>query len=173
MDATCGSARVPLVRDLDSRGLVRLFDTPIEMETQADAYAWPYYHNTLKGRYTVWSGGERVPHIRLAGRGETEAIAKRAAPPMPHVAEPFPHLEPGSWNKVLRLLRWTVTDEAWARIAATSRAALVTDAEGPLGTVLMAVRAEGLDPRFDDLLERCEPYGGVPAADQATAGSRR
>ncbi len=172
MDATCQSARVPLFHDLESRGLVRLFDTPIEMESQRNAYGWPYYHNTLNGPYAFWSGGRRVPHIRLASKSESAVLAGKANS-SPFVTEPFEHLEPGSWNKVLRLLRWTVSDEAWGRIAAASRAALATDTEGPLGPVIEAIRAEGLDPKLDDLLERCGPWGGVPSEDQATAGSRR
>src|SRR5690606_12091371 len=146
MDATCGSSRVPLVQDMEGRELVRLFDTPIGMERLQGAFAWPYYHNTYDADYAFWSDGRRVRNIRFASRpGEDDPTG------MGWVQEPFEHLVPGSWSKVMGMRWWRVSDETWDRLAAASREALRSDATGPLRTVLEELNEAGLALGFEEI----------------------
>src|SRR5690606_21059472 len=64
MDATCGSARFPLLQEPADRGMVRLYDAPIEMERLWYAYAWPWHNNTLVGDYVFRSQGRPVDRVR-------------------------------------------------------------------------------------------------------------
>ncbi|MGC9317492.1 MAG: hypothetical protein ACP5KN_05580 [Armatimonadota bacterium] len=63
MDATCGSAKLPLVREARDLRMARLFDMPIEMETIWFAYAWPYMQNDAVGPYTFAAEGRPIEDI--------------------------------------------------------------------------------------------------------------
>ena len=162
MDATCGSSRVPLVQDMDGRELVRLFDTPIGMERLAMAFAWPYFHNTYDASYAFWSRGRKVPTIHFGGgRGEHDPTG------MGWVQEPFPHLVPGSWSKVMGMRWWRVGDETWDRLATASREAIKTDATGPLRGVLEELKRAGLALGFEEIVTKAQHYGPLePAEDR-------
>jgi hypothetical protein len=92
MDATSGTGDLPLIQREDELGLVRLFDTPIVMEKMDTAYAWPYEHNDDRGPLMFTVDGTRSGQVRMANT---------AGNTLPWEQEPFPHLEPGSWNAAL------------------------------------------------------------------------
>ena len=156
MDATCGASRVPFVQNDDSRGLVRLFDTPIQMEEIRAAFAWPYYHNTLDAKYAFWSRGRKLNHIRFASLPSPDDPTG-----LGWVDEPFRHLVPGSWNMVMGLNWWRIDDETWSRCAAASRDAVMSDQTGPLAPVLENLAAAGVDPKLSQVIERAERYGSL------------
>ncbi len=120
MDATCGTGKLPLVQRGEDLGLVRLFDTPISMESQPAAYAWPYYHNDATGTYTFRARGVPCSTLRFAER-ETDLPG---APPG-SVSRPFGHLESGSWNRVLGGEPLDGPWLEWDALRAASRAAVV------------------------------------------------
>jgi transglutaminase-like putative cysteine protease len=91
MDATSGTGTLPLLQSKDELGLARLFDTPIRMEAIDWAYAWPYEHNDLEGKLPFYVDGQPSEQVKMADSDEG----------LPWVQDPFPHLEPGSWNTVL------------------------------------------------------------------------
>jgi len=122
MDATSGVGRLPLVVKRGDRGLVRLYDMPIEMEELPHAYAWPFQHNTVTGDYEFHVGDRAVPSVRFAARDEAEA--RREGRVSGHVAEPFPHLEPGSWHELVDVEDWSFRDTAWKRLVTASRRAV-------------------------------------------------
>jgi len=125
MDSTSGTGRLPFVRRAAHRGFVRLYDMPLEMETIEYAYAWPFQHNTITDEYKFHSGGEVIPTVRFAARDEAEA--RRNGRPSGHVLEPFPHLEPGSWNTVFAIEQWEIEEGLWGKLKAESHAATCTD----------------------------------------------
>ena len=92
MDATSGSGDLPLIQREEELGLVRLFDTPIGMEKQEMAYAWPYEHNDDEGPLVFKVDGVKDGQVRM---GNTSGATE------PWEMEPVPHLEPGSWSAVL------------------------------------------------------------------------
>src|SRR5262249_13319328 len=92
MDATSGTGDLPLIQREEELGLVRLFDTPMEMEQVPYAWAWPYEHNDVNGPLPILVDGGKSDQVRMASTaGDT----------LPWESQPFPHLEPGSWNAVL------------------------------------------------------------------------
>jgi len=125
MDATCGTGKLPLVQSAEDLGLVRLFDMPIGMEDQPMAYGWPYYQTGAQGSYTFGAAGAACPALRFVTR-ESEIEGAPAGT----VSQPFPHLESGSWNRVLggEPLAGAWTD--WSAIEAASRAAVISGAVG-------------------------------------------
>ncbi|MCI0629544.1 MAG: transglutaminase family protein, partial [Phycisphaerales bacterium] len=66
MDATSGVGTLPMIQDADDRGMVRLFDMPIEMEELSYAYAWPYQHNTMHDEYRFLHDGDPVTGLAFA-----------------------------------------------------------------------------------------------------------
>lgn len=112
MDSTCGIGKLPLIQNEKDVGLVRLFDMPIEMEKIWYAYAWPYHHNDLYGKYKFLSMEKENSHIHFA--------------PAKKVKEPFFHYEPGSWNKVLGTEPYEGTWESWNVLASESREAIIS-----------------------------------------------
>jgi hypothetical protein len=123
MDATSGTGNFPLVQQERDLTLVRVFDTPMKMEQIDYAYAWPYHHNDIDGKYRFLSGGEPVPQVHMQdsdGSGQ-----------LPFVQTPFPHLVPGSWSCLLGSER---LEKDWAdfdALVAASRAAAITTTIGP------------------------------------------
>ena len=160
MDATCSVGRLPLVRKNQHRGLVRLFDMPIEMETVETAYAWPYQHKTPRGRYVFLSEGRPAPTVRFAARDEAEA--HKAGRVAGWIYEPFIHLEPGSLNMVLDLCEWDLSDANWSDLAAASHDAVTAKETGVLSSVVEALGERLSKDRLEDLIERLEEYGTLP-----------
>jgi hypothetical protein len=160
MDATCGVGKLPLVQKIDDRGLVRLYDMPIEMEKIEYAYAWPYHHNTIDDRYQFFSEGEPIAQVRFAARDEAEAAQEgRVAG---RVSEPFPHLEPGSWNTVLVIEPWEIEYAEWTELAAASRTAVLAGEMGVFPAVrrLLATHAGGVWVR--SRLRQLREFGELP-----------
>lgn len=122
LDATSSAGRLPLVQDPDDLALVRVFDTPIEMEQQPIAYAWPYQNNDADGDYDFTSGGEPCPQVRMH-------VGVPGASPF--VSDPFPHLEPGSWSAVLGAVPTAEPWSDWDALVERSRAALLSPLTGP------------------------------------------
>ncbi len=91
MDATSGSGDLPLMQQAEELGLVRLFDTPMLMEKQEGAYAWPYEHNDDQGPLMFTVDGAKSGQVRMANTSGDPQWDQ----------EPVPHLEPGSWSTVL------------------------------------------------------------------------
>ena len=129
-DATCGNARLPFMQNLRHLGYVRLFDMPIEMEAIHYAYAWPYQHNDLHGRYEFRSHDRVCRAVRFGRRGKSGPSHIRAA-----VKERFPHLEPGSWNKVLGSVPNERGWQDWGGLVQVSRDAVASGATGEFGSV--------------------------------------
>jgi hypothetical protein len=157
MDATCGVGRLPLVQAKQHRGLVRLFDMPIEMESIENAYAWPYQHNTQHGKYMFLSGGRTLSTVRFAARDEAEA--RKAGRITGRVKDPFPHLEPGSWNTILDIWEWDPTDAQWAGLETASHDAVVAKEIGPLNAVTEALGDHLSEDRLKDLILHLEEFG--------------
>lgn len=125
MDATCGTGRLPLVQQAEDLGLVRLFDMPIEMERIWHAYAWPYHNTDAVGDYRFSAGGQACNAVRFAHKGAPgpDGVAGR-------VADPFPHLESGSWNRVLGSAPLAGAWESWDTLAEASKAAVLAGTVG-------------------------------------------
>lgn len=100
MDATSGTGNLPLIQEEGALSLVRLYDMPLEMEKLVWAYAWPWHNNDDDQEYTFWSEGQPVATVAFEARDEEE-IRKRGGGVSGYVAEPFMHLEPGSWSALL------------------------------------------------------------------------
>ncbi len=134
MDATCGTGKLPLVQTEHDLGRLRLFDMPIEMETTWYAYAWPYYHNDADGKYHFRSEGRVCDAVQFAHKGapDPDGVAGR-------VAEPFPHLESGSWNKVLGSQPFEGPWRSWDALAQASRAAVLEPTMGEFDAVTAKV----------------------------------
>lgn len=129
MDATCGTGKLPLVQTAEDLGLVRLFDMPIEMESLDYAYAWPYFHNAGDQQQQFVSAGKPV------GGGQRMDGQVRFAqrdPASPFVSEPFPHLEPGSWNTVLGSEPIDPAFSDWPAVRDASRGAVIAGKTGPI-----------------------------------------
>lgn len=133
MDATSGTGQLPLVHDEQSLALVRLYDTPMEMEKIWYAYAWPYHNNDAEGEYRFWNGDEPARGVRFASHDEAEAVAERRVAGW--VKEPFPHLEPGSWSAVLGS-EPADTWKDWSALVELARAAVREKAVGPFGPIV-------------------------------------
>lgn len=131
MDATSGSAKTPLVQHAQDLTLVRVFDTPIQMEKLEYAYAWPYQHNDLVGEYRFMSGGAAAAQMRMH---------IDASGALPFVQKPFPHLEPGSWSALLGSEAIAGAWADWAGLSAASRAGLIEGKCGALVDLLPAKR---------------------------------
>jgi hypothetical protein len=125
MDSTCGSGKLPLVQDERDLGLARLFDVPIEMEKIPHAYAWPYHHNDGVGDYHFLTGGRRAPNVRFAR-------ARR-------VAKPFPHFEPGSWNRILGSEPYAGRWLQWGELVQDSRKAIASRKTGEFSDLTSTV----------------------------------
>jgi hypothetical protein len=128
MDSTSGVGKLPLIQSEEDLGLVRLFDMPIQMEAIWYAYAWPYHHNEERDKYQFRSGGHVNDSIRFAHKG----------PPAPAdgtVAEPFPHLESGSWNRVLGSEPNEGAWQSWEALTQASRAAVMEGTVGEFRTL--------------------------------------
>lgn len=160
MDATCGVGRLPLVQENQHRALVRLFDMPIEMEAIEYAYAWPYQHNTLRDRYKFISNGRAVSTVRFAARDE--AKAHKAGRVSGWIREPFAHLEPGSWNTVLDLCEWELSDAQWSDLVTASHDAVKAKELGVLSSVVDALGERLSEDHLKDLILRLEEYGTLP-----------
>ena len=138
MDATSGTGKFPLVQEVGDLSLVRVFDTPIQMEKIPFAYAWPYQHNDIDGPYEFTSGGTPTAAVAM-DNGEPGAL--------PFVEKPFTHLEPGSWSG---LLGSEPLEGPWANFAdlvATSRATALTTTVGPFEQ--LSARLENAKPYLD------------------------
>lgn len=122
MDGTSGSARYPLVNDANSLSLIRLFDTPIDMEQQPIAFAWPYQNNDADGPYTFTANGQPTSKVTMDLDPDVAANT---------IAEPFPHLEPGSWSAVLGTEPFEGPWTDWAALVERSAAAGTSTAVGP------------------------------------------
>jgi len=133
MDATSGVGRLPLVEERRDRGLVRLYDMPIEMEEHRHAYAWPYQRETLAGPYEFRSDGRVVKTVRFAARDQ--AAAWREGRVAGRVREPFPHLEPGSWHRILSIEPWETDGQVWRDLCAASRRAVQDGRTGAFGDI--------------------------------------
>jgi hypothetical protein len=160
MDVTSGVGKLPLVQKPNDRGLIRLYDMPIEMEKIDYAYAWPYEHNTIDGRYLFYSGGEVVRTVRFAARDEAEA--RQEGRVSGRVSKPFPHLEPGSWNTVLVIEPWEVEDAEWAGLAAASREAILTDQTGIFPAVARLLATRAGRAWIQQQLRQLKQYGDLP-----------
>jgi len=160
MDATCGVGKLPLVQKINDRGLVRLYDMPIEMEKINYAYAWPYEHNTIDDRYRFYSEGKAIARVRFAARDEAEA--RREGRVSGRVSEPFAHLEPGSWNTVLVIEPWEIDDRAWAELTAASREAVLTDETGVFPTVRRLLATHVGRAWIQQQLRQLKQYGDLP-----------
>ncbi len=148
MDATCGSAKLPLVRTENDLGRLRLFDMPIEMERIEYAAWWPYYHNDADGKYQFRSEGRVCDAVQFAHKGapDPDGVAGR-------VAEPFPHLESGSWNKVLGSQPFEGPWRSWDALAQASRAAVLERTMGEFDAVTAKV------PSLASLITRARDFG--------------
>jgi len=160
MDATCGTGRLPLVERRAHRGLVRIFDMPIGMEHYRNAYSWPYHSSTPDGRYVFLSGGEPATRVRFLARDFREAAGEHRV--AGRVAEPFWHLEPGSWNSVLDFWEWRPSDDAWSRLADASRRAVSTRTRGVFEEVARALGDRFAGKRRAELLDGLAGYGPLP-----------
>jgi transglutaminase-like putative cysteine protease len=161
MDSTCSVGRVPLVKQREHRGLVRLYDMPIEMETQEGGYGWPYQHNTVESAdYRFRAKGEVVRTVRFAAHDLAEARReKRVAG---RVSEPFSHLEPGSWSKLLSIEPWELGDLRWTKLVETSRPIAKTTSTGVFGKVLERLGTRARRGWLEELLARARTYGALP-----------
>jgi hypothetical protein len=158
MDSTCGTGRLPLVEERVHRGLVRLYDMPIEMEKFPGSWGWPYQHSTIdKARYEFRSGGKVVPSVRFADWDEEQA--RREKRPSGRVEEPFPHLESGSWNTVLVVEKWKVAGRKWDALVAASRTAVQNGRIGEFQRVLRLLRRYGGESWFNERLRELEGFG--------------
>jgi hypothetical protein len=131
MDSTCGVGKLPLVQQQEDLGLVRLYDMPIAMEAQVAAYAWPYMHNDLQGPYQFRAAGRLCSTIRFAMVPPVQAGGTPG-----YVERPFPHLECGSWNRVLGGERLAGPWRPWDALAAASRAAVRKGTVGEFASVM-------------------------------------
>ncbi|MEA3401325.1 MAG: HEAT repeat domain-containing protein, partial [Armatimonadota bacterium] len=73
MDATCGSAKVPLIQEATDLSRARLFDMPIAMEEIWFAYGWPYRHNDAAGEYTFMAQGQALETVRFLSQGSGQS----------------------------------------------------------------------------------------------------
>lgn len=130
MDSTCGVGKLPLMQMEGDLGLVRLFDMPIEMECIRYAYAWPYYHNDEHGKYQFLSKGQVCTSVCFSHKGQPgpDGVAGR-------VAEPFPHLESGSWNRVLGSELNEGAWKSWDTLVKASRKAAMSGTMGEFPAV--------------------------------------
>ncbi len=119
MDTTSGNGRYPLVQEVRDLGYLRLYDLPMEMEYAQANFAWPYQHQNLHGRKSHLFS---LDGHALEGVKQVQADAPEGA--LPYVMEPFRHLEPGSWNKVLGGVPVAGAWTEWNRLVARSRAAV-------------------------------------------------
>lgn len=124
MDSTCGVGRLPFVQGPGDLGLARLFDMPMEMENGWANYAWPYYHNDTTGGYRFLAGGAVSKNIRFANR--SAAKEEQQGPAAGYTPNPYPHYEPGSWNRVLGGEAVEGPWQSWGAIEAASREAVVS-----------------------------------------------
>ena len=122
MDATSGTGNYPLMKEAADLGLVRIYDTPIQMEKIHYAYAWPFQHNDVTGEYRFRSDGKPCPQVRMFA-GDPSSL--------PWVMEPFPHLEPGSFNAVLGTEKLPGPWLQWPDLVAASRAGAQRTTLGP------------------------------------------
>jgi len=134
MDSTCGVGKLPLVQEEADLGLVRLYDMPIEMEAQWVAYAWPYQHNDLAGRYEFRAGGKPCAALHFAMAPVTQEGA-----PEGRVEKPFRHYECGSWNRVLGGEPLEGTWRSWDSLAEASRAEVLKGTVGGFPAVMALV----------------------------------
>jgi len=134
MDATCSVGKLPLVQTEEDLGLVRLFDMPIEMEAIWHAYGWPYHTSRADGAYKFRSEGRVCSAVRFAYKGEPGPDGVAGG-----VAEPFPHLESGSWNKVLGSQPFEGPWRSWEALAQASRAAVLERTMGEFDAVTAKV----------------------------------
>lgn len=125
MDSTCGAGKIPLVQERSDLGLVRLFDMPLEMETVAWNYAWPYYHNDSRGDYGFWSGGKKLSSIRFCHKPH-----RKDNPAPGYVENPFPHYESGNWSLVLGGESFEREWKSWNYLMAISRKAVMGGSQG-------------------------------------------
>lgn len=156
MDPTCGTGRMPLVEQRAHRGLVRLFDMPVEMERIANAYAWPYHSSTQEGAYVVLSDGQPAPGVRLVPRppGKASRAGSDAIPG----AGPLAYVDRGSWNLVLEF--WAPPSARdWERLAEASRKAVRAREEGVFDGVTEPLGEWFAEPRRTALLEWLREYG--------------
>ena len=160
MDATSGVGRLPLVGSRAHRGLVRLYDMPIEMEAIPYAYAWPFQHNTVEGRYAFTSKGRTVPSVRFETRDRAEA--RREGRVAGRVQEPFPHLEPGSWHHVLEIKSWRMEGHRWYWLAQASKVAVERGETGWLEGVQRALHRRVGKRWFEERMTQLEAYGDLP-----------
>ena len=72
--------------------------------------------------YTFRSGGRETTSVRFAARDAAEA--RREGRVAGRFAEPFPHLEPGSWHRLIEVIEWRHSDRAWTRLVEASRGAV-------------------------------------------------
>jgi transglutaminase-like putative cysteine protease len=157
MDATCGTGRLPLVTERDHRGLIRLYDMPIEMEQRPNTWGWPFEHNTVDGDYEFRSGGKVVRSVRF--RARDEAQANRELRPSGEVTEPFHHLEPGSWHLLLAVEPWEIKDRTWAALVVESVDATRIGRIGEYTEVLGRLGAHAKEPWLGDLMSRLLEFG--------------
>ncbi len=112
MDATCGSAKLPLVQEEADLGRIRLFDMPIEMEAIWHAYAWPYHHINAIGAYKFRAAGQDCQVLRFT------------------LEAPI-----SSSNQVLGGMPLEGTWEDWDALVAASRAEIVNGTLGEFQSV--------------------------------------
>jgi transglutaminase-like putative cysteine protease len=160
LDSTCGTGRFPLVTKRDHRGLVRLYDMPIELERRPNTWGWPFQHVTLDGPYEFRSGDEVVSSVRFASRDEEEA--NREGRPAGEVTEPFHHLEPGSWSRVLAVEPWRIADRRWLALVDESVVATRTDRMGAYPGVLRRLREHAGKSWLADRLGELQEFGELP-----------
>lgn len=134
MDATSGTGKLPLMQGEDDLTLVRLFDMPLEMERVEGSWAWPYYNTDDAGTYRFWSGDEQVRTVRFGARDEEEAAANGGV--AGYVAEPFMHLEPGSWSALLGSEPLQGPWLAWDRLARSAHDGVLAKTTGPFDAVI-------------------------------------
>ncbi|MCI0677369.1 MAG: hypothetical protein L0Y42_16535, partial [Phycisphaerales bacterium] len=77
--------------------------------------------------------GDPVTGLAFAARDQEQAAAQGRVSGW--VREPFPHLEPGSWNKVLAIETWAINDEVWLELESVSRQELANRNIGALKEV--------------------------------------
>ncbi|MFM9995991.1 MAG: transglutaminase domain-containing protein [Phycisphaerales bacterium] len=161
MDATSGTGNLPLIQEEGALSLVRLYDMPIEMESLDWAYAWPWHNNDDDGEYTFWSEGKPVLTVAFEARDEEE-VRRRGSGISGYVAEPFMHLEPGSWSALLgsEPIGPGTPWEDWDGLVAAARASVNAKTVGRFPAVMDKLPA--LAAYADRAESWCRP--GVEAA---------
>jgi hypothetical protein len=158
MDSTCGVGKLPFVQDPGDLGLARLFDMPWEMENGWANYAWPYYHNDTQGEYRFLAGGAATKNLRFAHRRVAQEAEQGPAPG--YTAEPYPHYEPGSWNRVLG---GEAIDRSWrsGEIEAASREAVASKTIGAFAELIGRLPKSRSYVEFVEREIKLETQGGT------------